>query len=107
MFLEDYDPHLITINDNVDIGPFVIIATHDSSKKCVYPDGKIETKEVVIENNVYIGSGAIILPGVRIGHHSIVGAGSVVTKDIPPYSVSYGIPAKVQKTTDEKRIING
>lgn len=50
---------------------------------------------IIIENDVWIGSRAIILKGVRIGEGSIIGAGSVVTKDIPPYSIAVGNPAKV------------
>ncbi len=57
-----------------------------------------EAKPVIIGNNVWIGSRAIILPGVTIGEGSIVGAGSVVTKSIPPYSIAVGNPAKVIKT---------
>lgn len=52
---------------------------------------------VKIENNVWIGAGSIILPGVTIGHHSVVAAGSIVTKDVEPYSVVGGNPAKFIK----------
>jgi len=50
---------------------------------------------VVIEEDCWLGTGAIVLPGVRIGRGSIIGAGAVVTKDIPPLSVAIGIPARV------------
>lgn len=53
---------------------------------------------VVIENNVWIGDKAIILPGVTIGKGSIIGAGAVVTKDIQPYSIAVGNPARVIRT---------
>jgi len=49
---------------------------------------------VIIEDYVYIGPRAIILPGVRIGYGAVVGAGAVVTKDVPPYAVVGGVPAK-------------
>lgn len=52
---------------------------------------------VKIENNAWIGAGSIILPGVTIGHHSVVAAGSIVTKDVEPYSVVGGNPAKFIK----------
>jgi acetyltransferase-like isoleucine patch superfamily enzyme len=53
------------------------------------------SKPVVIEDHVWIGSRVTILPGVRIGQHTTIGAGSVVTKSIPPYSVAAGNPARV------------
>lgn len=101
VFLEDFYPELITLQDNVDLGPNVIIVTHDSSGNCVSSRDITWTKNVIIENNVYIGAGAIILPGIRIGHHSIIGAGSVVTRNIPPYSVAYGSPAGVCMSTED------
>ena len=60
--------------------------------------------KVIIGNNVWIGSGANILPGVSIGDNSIIGAGSVVIKDIPANSVAVGIPAKVIKNLDDKKL---
>lgn len=59
------------------------------------------TAPVVIEDNCFIGYGAIVLMGVNVGHDSIVGAGAVVTKDVPPRSVVAGNPAKVICTIDE------
>jgi acetyltransferase-like isoleucine patch superfamily enzyme len=50
---------------------------------------------VIIEEDCWLGTGAIVLPGVRIGRGSIIGAGAVVTKDIPPMSVATGVPARV------------
>ncbi len=54
-------------------------------------------KEIVVEDGVWIGGGAIITQGVKIGKNAVVGAGSVVTKDVPPFSVVVGNPAKVVK----------
>jgi acetyltransferase-like isoleucine patch superfamily enzyme len=101
VFIEESFPHMITIEDNVDIGPNVIIAAHDSSYHCIQPDIPLICKEVIIKRNAYIGAGAIILPGVTIGEYSIVAAGAVVTKDVPPRSVVAGVPAKVIGTVDE------
>jgi acetyltransferase-like isoleucine patch superfamily enzyme len=56
-----------------------------------------DIREVVIEENVYIGSNSVILPGVTIGKNSVIGAGSVDTKDIPPFSLAVGNPARVVK----------
>lgn len=58
-------------------------------------DQDIELKPVVIEEDVWIGTHALVLPGVRIGRGSIIGAGAVVTSDLPPYSVAVGSPARV------------
>jgi acetyltransferase-like isoleucine patch superfamily enzyme len=52
---------------------------------------------VVIEDDVWIGMGVKLLPGIRIGTGSIIGAGSVVTNDIPPYSIAMGTPCRVTK----------
>ncbi|MBP7508929.1 MAG: hypothetical protein KA807_14020 [Prolixibacteraceae bacterium] len=52
---------------------------------------------VIIEDDVWIGANAIILCGVHIGKGSVIGAGSIVTKDVPPYSISVGNPAKTIK----------
>ena len=56
--------------------------------------------KVLLENGVWIGNSTIILPGVTIGEKSIIGAGSVVTKSIPPYCIAAGNPAKVIKKYD-------
>lgn len=58
--------------------------------------------KVIIEDNVYIGTGVIILPGIKIGSGSVVGAGALVTKDVPPGVVAYGMPCRVVK----KREVN-
>ena len=57
---------------------------------------------VVVEDDVLVGANAVVLEGVRIGKGSVVAAGAVVTKDIPPYSVAAGMPAKVIKTVDDR-----
>ncbi|MCK7499235.1 MAG: hypothetical protein MZW92_58750 [Comamonadaceae bacterium] len=55
---------------------------------------------VIIEDEVWLGQGVVVLPNVRIGRSSIIGANAVVTHDIPPYSVAAGAPAKVIRTID-------
>jgi acetyltransferase-like isoleucine patch superfamily enzyme len=57
----------------------------------------ITTDPVVIEDDTWIGANAVILPGVKIGNHSVVAAGAVVTKDVPPHTLVAGVPAKVIK----------
>lgn len=54
-------------------------------------------KAVIIEDDVWIGQNAVILPGIKIGKGAVIGAGAIVTKDIEPYSIAVGVPAKVIK----------
>ncbi|MCM1225230.1 MAG: galactoside O-acetyltransferase, partial [Lachnospiraceae bacterium] len=60
-------------------------------------------KPIVIDDGAWIGAGATILLGVRIGRHAIVGAASVVTRDVGDYEVAVGNPAKVIKTLNSKK----
>ncbi|HEX2697006.1 MAG TPA: acyltransferase [Anaerolineales bacterium] len=87
----------VEIGDNVLIASHAIITsqTHDATA-LVMRLSQVD-QQVIIENNVWIGSNAIILPGVHIGAGSIVGAGSVVTHDIPSNSVVAGVPARFLK----------
>jgi len=64
----------------------------------IFTQGYLEPSPIVIEDDVWIGARAIILPGVTIGKGSIIGAAAVVTKDIPPYSIVGGNPAKIIKS---------
>ena len=57
----------------------------------------VSTNPVTIEDDVWVGANAVILPGVKIGNHCVVAAGAVVTKDVPPHSLAAGVPAKVIK----------
>jgi len=57
----------------------------------------VSTMPVTIGNDIWIGANAVILPGVTIGDHSVVAAGAVVTKDVPPHSLVVGVPAKIIK----------
>lgn len=58
----------------------------------------ISKGSVIIEDDVWLGEGVAVMPGVRIGHSSVIGANAVVTKDIPPFSLAVGVPARVIKT---------
>lgn len=58
----------------------------------------INTKPIIVKDDSWIGAGAILTQGVTIGKHSIVAAGAVVTKDVPPYSIVAGVPAKIIKS---------
>ncbi len=93
------DSGKITIGDNVFIAPNVCIITEEHAMDVEQRLAGLEyTHPVTIGNNVWISTGAIILPGVTIGADSVIGAGSVVTKDIPPKSLAVGNPCKVIRT---------
>lgn len=89
----------IIVGDNVMIAPNVTITTAnhplDPSKR---RKGLQYAKKVIIENNVWLGAGVIIMPGVTIGENTIIGAGSIVTKNIPSNVVAVGNPCRVIKT---------
>ncbi len=89
----------IKIGNDVLIGPEVMIFDHNHSfkKKELIRKQSQTVKPVVIGDDVWIGARAIILAGVTVGKGSVIGAGSVVTKSVPPYSVVAGVPAKVIK----------
>ncbi|MBF0217278.1 MAG: acyltransferase [Candidatus Omnitrophica bacterium] len=90
---DDAYASLISIGDNCTIADGVKILAHDAS---IYRDlGLARLGRVEIKSNSFIAVNVNILPGVTIGPNSIVGAGSVVTRDIPPDSVAFGNPAKV------------
>ncbi len=63
----------------------------------------VSTREIVVEDECWIGANAVLTAGVRIGRHSVVAAGSVVTKDVPPYCVVGGNPARLLKRYDAER----
>lgn len=90
----------ITVEDNAQIAANVqlISNNHDPYDRSVLP-----CKPVVIGKGAWIGAGATILPGVRVGRYAIVGAASVVTKDVPDYAVAVGNPARVIRTLDANR----
>ncbi len=90
--------HLVRIGPNARIGTYVMII--DNNYHRLEPERRDETPEsapVILEENVWLGGRVIVLPGVTIGAGSAVGAGSVVTRDIPPRSLAVGVPAKVIK----------
>lgn len=97
------EPWLITIGNNVYITNGCQFVTHDGGTLILRgeePTLEI-TAPITIGDDVYIGINTTIMPGVKIGSRVIIGAGSIVTKDIPNNSVVAGIPAKKLKSVDE------
>ena len=84
----------VRIGNHVTVGADTIIGDRDDHSE-LYPS---EPRPVVIEDNVWIGMHCIILKGVHIGENTIIGAGSIVTKDIPANSIAAGVPCKVIKS---------
>ena len=89
-FIDDEFPELITVKKGACISFRVTIVAHDSYKGIVKP--------VIIGEKAFIGTGSIILPGVSIGEGSVVAAGSVVNRDVPPKTMAAGVPNKIIKT---------
>ena len=104
----------ITIGDGVMIGAGVILATpmHPlvADERIIkdYPDGRYNlesSKPIIIENDVWICSGAVVCGGVTVGRGSVIAAGAVVNRDVPPDTLVGGVPAKViRKITDADRM---
>jgi galactoside O-acetyltransferase len=99
-FVDDVD---IRIGDGVMIAPSVTLTTTGHP---VHPARRVDyarlSEPIVIEDKVWIGSNCVVLPGVRIGYGSVIGAGSVVSRDIPPMVVAVGTPCRVaRQITDD------
>lgn len=96
------EPWIITIGSNIHITDGVRFITHDGGTllyRSQVPDLEI-TKPIRLGDDVYIGNNVILLPGVTVGNKVIIGAGAVVTKNIPDNSVAVGVPARVIKSAD-------
>ncbi|MCG5470398.1 DapH/DapD/GlmU-related protein [Micromonospora zamorensis] len=97
------EPWLITMGDNVYITAGVQFVTHDGGTLILRKDHpELDwTAPITIGNDVYIGMRSMILAGVNIGNRCVIGAGSIVTRDIPDNTVAAGVPARPLRTTDE------
>lgn len=97
----------IEIGDNVLMSERVIILDHihdySNVEKAVIDQPIISKGKIVIKDDCFVGANAVIMGNVRIGKHAIIGANSVVTRDIPAFSVVAGAPAKVIKQYDFKK----
>lgn len=97
----------IVIGKKVGIADRVFISTtnhrYDDITKPIKSQGFVSRGDVVIDDECWIGIGSSILSGVNIGKHSVIGANSVVTHDIPPYSVAVGNPARVIKRYNSEK----
>lgn len=97
------EPWLITLGNNVHITAGVQFVTHDGGTLILrkeHPDLEW-TAPITVGDDVYIGMRSLIMPGVAIGDRCVIGAGAIVTTDIPNNTVAVGVPARPIRTTDE------
>lgn len=96
------EPWIIEIGDNCHITSDVLFLTHDGGTLIIkeFVGDYILTGSIIVGDNTYIGTRTTILPGIKIGSNCIIGAGSVVTRDIPDNSVVVGVPARVVNTLE-------
>ncbi|HEY7222796.1 MAG TPA: acyltransferase [Micromonosporaceae bacterium] len=91
----------LTIGRGCDISAGVHVYTHSSALRCITARSQpIERRRVRIGNFTFIGANAVVLMGVTIGDHCMIGAGAVVTHDIPDRSLALGVPARVVGSVD-------
>lgn len=104
-------PYTCLSGNGIKIGNYCLIASHsglyannhifDDSTRPIVTQGN-SYKGIVIEDDCWLGSGVRVVDGITIGQGSVIGTGAVVTKDIPPYSIAVGVPAKVIAKRDSK-----
>jgi len=100
VLVDPVEPGSITIGNYVTISPQVTIFAHTNPTLPMYEYmGPRTVNPVQIKEGAQIGTGALVLPGVTIGRYCIIGAGAVVTKDIPDFMLAVGVPANPVKST--------
>ncbi|MHA1223269.1 MAG: acyltransferase [Candidatus Heimdallarchaeaceae archaeon] len=90
-------PSGVKIGNNV----FIASGVHFTNDKYPHVSGEWKMLTTIIEDNVSIGAGSVILPGIKIGYGAMIGAGSVVTKNVPPRTIFIGNPAKFYKKIND------
>lgn len=84
---------MVTLEDDVFVGPSVVF-TNDLNPRAAHPKDKADFVPTLVRRGVTIGANATIVCGITIGEYAFIGAGAVVTKDVPPYALFYGNPAR-------------
>lgn len=91
----------VRLEDNVFIGPNVTFTNDKEPRSKQYPTEFLKT---IVKKGASIGGGAVLLPGITIGEYAMIGAGAVVTKDVPAHAVVYGDAAKMKTVSDPQKI---
>lgn len=93
---EPSDQGMVRVGDRVAISPRVtLVVSSRPNRSRIAPYVPVKHAAITIENDAWLGTGAVILPGITIGEGAVVGANSVVTRDVRPYTVVLGCPARV------------
>jgi len=99
------EPYLISIGHRVAFAAKVVFITHDGGtwvfRRNEGYEGVVKYGRITIHDNCVIGYGAILLPGIEIGPNSVVAAGAVVGRSVPPNSVAAGVPARIFMTVED------
>ena len=105
VIIDDVYPNYVVIEDFVSIAGGNFILTHN--KPLVHFKDYFEAfvAPVTIKKGAWIAINVVVLPGVTVGEYSVVASGSVVTKDVPPFTLVGGIPAKVLKEFDKEKVL--
>lgn len=95
------DPETVAIGDRASFGPNVtlVCSSHPNASR-IAPVAPVRRAPIVIESDAWIGAGAVVMPGVRIGRGAVVGALSVVARDVPPLTIVAGQPAREVRRLD-------
>lgn len=96
-FIDDWKVGLIELRDEVSVAPLAsFVATSHPNDSFIDREYEIhQEKPILVDRGAWIGTGAVILPGVTIGEGAIIGAHAVVTHTVPPYSIVAGVPARL------------
>ncbi|MBU7015418.1 MAG: acyltransferase [Theionarchaea archaeon] len=99
VLIDPVEPHSVILEDDVTISPRATIFAHSNPTLPLYEYlGPRVVNPVLIKKGSWIGTGATLLPGVTVGEYAVIGAGAVVTGDIPDHVLAAGVPAKVIRT---------
>lgn len=96
-FLDGFEAGLITLEDEVSVAPMVCFAadSHPNNARFLLDRGYAKRAPIHVGHGTWIGAGAILLPGTVVGRSAIIGAGAVITSDVPDFAIMTGVPARV------------